>query len=92
MREYNAEAKRVLESYGFTIGKRDPNLNSAFDGKFMVAEEYKAGTKTRDAANGPWCIVGNDLEYLIEQAARFWCDLIPDALAEDERKGAGHGN
>ena len=71
------EAKRAaLEKMGFVIGKRDPNMNRAFAGRYMVAESYDAGTIQDDAqgGDGVWCIVGDHLEGLITEAAQFWCD------------------
>jgi hypothetical protein len=62
--------REYLESFGYVIGYRDPRLNMDFPGKYMVAEPYEASQlPTRDACNGPWCIVGDDLDALISHAA-----------------------
>jgi hypothetical protein len=76
MRSENQEAKQALESYGFKIGARDPKLNTAFTGAFMVAEAYEEGHTQEDGGGGVWCIVGDDLEELIQHAADFWVDLV----------------
>jgi hypothetical protein len=64
----------ALRAAGFIVGPREPRLNTAFLGKFMVAELYdESDLPTEDARHGPRCIVGDDLAYLIDQA--FECFL-----------------
>src|SRR5271156_50463 len=59
------QRKAKLESYGFTCGPRDPRLNRAFKGKFMVVENHdESELPTDSGADGPWCIVGDDLPAL----------------------------
>lgn len=61
--------RRKLEENGFTIGKRDPRLNTDYAGRYMVVEEHdEYELPTRDGSNGPWCIVGDDLDELIREA------------------------
>lgn len=63
------EMRATLEQHGFTVGARDPRVNRAFTGKFMVIEQHEdSQLPTDDARNGPWAIVGDDLDDLIEQA------------------------
>jgi len=63
----------ALKKAGFIVGPRDPRLNRAFKGIFMVAAHYeKTQRPTDDASKGPWCIVGNNLAALITQAYDFW--------------------
>ena len=64
------EQKRSeLEKAGFVVGKRDPRINTDYPGRFMVVEEHEeSDLPTRDGSNGPWCIVGNDLNKLVEDA------------------------
>lgn len=64
------EQKRIaLERAGFIVGQRDVRLNTDFAGRYMVAESYDEGElPTRDGSNGPWCIVGDDLDALIAEA------------------------
>lgn len=65
-----------LESNGFVCGIRDPRINTDYPGKYMVAEEYEdSELPTRDGRNGPWCIVGNDLDELIQKAYNVWTTL-----------------
>lgn len=65
-----------LESIGFKIGERDPKgINTDFPGQYMVAEEYEPSElPTRDGSNGPWCVVGDDLTALIDEAFNVWFD------------------
>jgi len=65
-----------LQKHGFVIGARDRNLNTAFSGKYMVAESYPPGTISRDGSDGPWCVVGDHLETLIETAGAAWPELL----------------
>lgn len=59
----------LLRAYDFVVGDRDPKLNTAHAGAFMVAEQYTPRlTMTKDAGNGPWCIVGDDLIALVDEA------------------------
>jgi hypothetical protein len=64
------EIKRLcLLAYGYEVGKRNPQLNTDFKGAYMVAESYEdSELPTRDGSNGPWCIVGDDLDNLIDRA------------------------
>jgi hypothetical protein len=65
--------REKLESGGFIIGARDPRLNSNFPGRYMVAEPHdESELPTKDGSNGPWCVVGDDLDELITQAADFF--------------------
>lgn len=63
-----AEKRAFLENYGWFVGIRDRRLNTNYDGSFMVVEPYDdSDVPTEDARNGPWCIVGDDLDALIEE-------------------------
>ncbi len=67
--------KAYLKAFGFIVGKRDPRLNRNYAGKFMVVEAHDEDElPTNDGANGPWCIVGNNLTELIDKAYEVWCD------------------
>lgn len=58
---------------GFTVGPRDTRLNTRYPGAFMVVEEYEdMGLPTEDGSNGPWCIVGDDIEAMIKEAWEIW--------------------
>ena len=63
----------MLEKYGFTIGERDERLNTNYPGKHMVCEANHEDIgdydlPTADGGNGPWCIVGDDLDALVAEA------------------------
>lgn len=61
--------RRCLEDYGYTVGLRNPQINTDFDGKFMVVENFDDHElPTKNGSNGPWCIVGDDLDTLIDKA------------------------
>lgn len=63
------QRKKYLESLGFIIGKREPRLNTDYNGNFMVSQPYEeSDLPTKDGSQGPWCIVGDDLESLIDEA------------------------
>lgn len=63
------EMRKFLESYGWTAGARDPRLNTNYPGKFMVVEPHEEDElPTEDGSNGPWCVVGDDLDDLIRRA------------------------
>ncbi len=76
------DKKAFLESYGFTVGKRNPQLNTNYPGAFMVVEDYEESElPTEDGSNGPWCITGDDLSVLIDVGYEFLTDLIdPDLV------------
>jgi hypothetical protein len=59
-----------LEAIGLIVGKRDPRRNTAFTGEFMVAEPISDERllPTEDAMRGGFCIVGNNLDVLIQLA------------------------
>ena len=61
-----------LEANGFIVGERDPAMNSAYAGRYMVAEHYEPGHAQEDGDGGVWCIVGDCLEFLIEETVNFW--------------------
>lgn len=61
--------KELLERAGFHVGERETRLNTAFSGRFMVVEPYEESElPTEDGRNGPWCIVGDNLNALIVEA------------------------
>lgn len=73
----------MLEKYGFTIGDRDARLNTDHAGEFMVVEananeigDYDLPTK--DGSNGPWCIVGDDIDALVNEAHEYLIGLADD--------------
>jgi len=64
-----------LRSWGFTVGARDPRLNRAYAGQFMVVEWHTEDElPTWDGRDGPWCVVGDNLDALIEIAHDCWVD------------------
>lgn len=66
----------ALEAAGFVVGIRDCRLNTDFPGAFMVAEEYdESQLPTRDGRDGPWCIVGDNLERLIDEGYDYLVSL-----------------
>lgn len=57
-----------LRAHGLYSETRDLNINSAHDGDWQVAEHYMPGTKSKDASDGPWAIVGDDRTALVKEA------------------------
>jgi hypothetical protein len=68
--------RRWLETHGFICGDREPQLNTNYPGAFMVAEGPRDEWElpTEDGSNGPWCIVGDDLDALVAEAFGVWHD------------------
>lgn len=71
MNQERYEKARWLHERGIYIGPRDPNRNRAFSGCWMVAEDLNAGP-TDDARTGGFCIVGDDLGRIIDDAYGFF--------------------
>ncbi|MBC8719260.1 Lar family restriction alleviation protein [Ochrobactrum sp. Marseille-Q0166] len=70
------EKKAFLENRGWTVGKRNPQLNTDHPGKFMCVEPFDVSElPTKDGANGPWCVVGDDLNVLVAEAFCFVTEL-----------------
>lgn len=63
-------AIETLKSMGWHVGKRDPLMNRAFAGRFMVSEPLEEGDPypTDDASDGRFCLVGDNLEALAAEA------------------------
>jgi hypothetical protein len=76
-----AEKRIYLDAMGFKVGARDPaGINTDFPGAFMVAEEYeRCELPTRDGSNGPWCLIGDDLDALVDEAFAIWYDEAAEA-------------
>ncbi|TGT64058.1 MULTISPECIES: hypothetical protein [unclassified Mesorhizobium] len=72
-----ADKISFLRSHGWTVGDRDPRLNTDHAGAFMAVEPFDEGQlPTRDGANGPWCVVGDDLPALVDEAYAFLTELM----------------
>ena len=61
----------LLHRAGFYVGPRDPLRNTAFTGEWMVARSLEA-YYTEDAGHGGFCIVGDDLPNMIEEAISLY--------------------
>jgi hypothetical protein len=69
--------KTLLREYGWFFGQRDPRLNTDYPGEYMVSEPFDVSElPTKDGRDGPWCIVGDDLDDLILRAADTLESLI----------------
>lgn len=80
------EAKAAaLKSWGYTVGPRDARLNRNYEGLYMIVEAHdESELPTDDGANGPWCIVGNDLGKLVNEAYSVWKgEHLPPVSAND---------
>lgn len=58
--------KHILRIHGFHVGERDPTRNASFEGQYMVADLDSAPGP--DASSGGYCIVGDDLDALVNEA------------------------
>lgn len=77
-----AQKKSILEAHGFICGPRDPRLNTDHAGTFMAVEGHDDGElPTKDGSNGPWCVVGDDLDALVEEAFDFASGMTIDVDA-----------
>lgn len=76
-------AIHTLRGMDFLVAPRDPNLNYAFEGKYMVCENYSPGHRQAcgteaeqregEAFTHPvWCVVGDDVAELVWNAVRFF--------------------
>jgi hypothetical protein len=76
------QKRAYLDAMGFRIGERDPRgINTNYPGRYMVAEDYGDDElPTEDGSNGPWCIVGDDLDALITEAFYVWFDDYEESL------------
>jgi hypothetical protein len=69
------QRRYLVEYCGFTVGPRDPRVNTRYDGAFMVIEPHdNEELPTMDGSDGPWAIVGDDLSALIACAFSLWED------------------
>jgi hypothetical protein len=59
----------ALREIGLLVGNRDPKRNKGFAGKFMVAEPISNEEITESNA---FCIVGNNLDELVNEAFDFF--------------------
>ncbi len=89
---------KVLRAYGYYVGPRDPRLNTRYSGTWMVMEhatiaeaEAACDLPTESSANGPWCLVADDLRWLVQEAfdAISAFDGFETALEDVLRGGDG---
>ena len=74
--------KSKLVAWGFVVGDRDLRLNTAYSGKFMVVESHEESElPTADGSKGPWCIVGDDLDELINEAYDVWESTFASSIS-----------
>lgn len=58
----------ALQKEGYYIGPRDPKRNTVFKGAWMVCANPDFDNATLDGSVGGYCIVGDDLDDLIDTA------------------------
>lgn len=74
---------KVLLSYGFFIGLRDPIVKPDFPGHYMVIESLED-----KAAPDTWALVGDDLSSMVEEAIGYASDFTHyDVVAADIQNG-----
>jgi len=68
--EYGYNRMKVqLRAIGLIVGRRDPRRNTAFRGRYMVAEPIDPELlPTESARVGGYCIVGDNLAALVNEA------------------------
>lgn len=89
-KENSTELKRrwLANALGFKIGDRDPQLNRNHAGRFMVLETPDDVIEpTNNGANGPWCIVGDDLDALIRKAFTVFADIYTNVHKAEQLPG-----
>jgi hypothetical protein len=64
----------ALSYAGFIVRERDPRVNTDHQGKWMVIESdwEEHDLPTKDASNGPRCIVGDDCAAIVREAFKEW--------------------
>lgn len=69
----------ILRDGGFLVGDRDPGMNRAFSGRFMVAEPLGPDDPypTDDASDGRYCVVGDNLAALAAATIEFFGLSVP---------------
>ena len=69
----------LLRGSGFLVGDRDPGMNRAFSGRFMVAEPPGPDDPypTDDASDGRYCVVGDNLVALAAATIEFFGLSVP---------------
>ena len=72
------EKIKWLLDHDIRVGLRNWNLNTDFPGKYMVAEEHDDRHSQKDGDGGVWCIVGDDLEALVDDAYAFWVGVYAE--------------
>src|SRR4051812_38497108 len=71
----------VLRSYGFIVGDRDTDYKTAYPGAFMVRENA-------ENTDDDWCVVGDDLNALIDIAFDLASDFSHfEAVCTDVKLG-----
>lgn len=74
---FAAKLSTLVGDWGFKVGTRDPRINTNYPGSYMAAEEHQySELPTKDGSNGPWCIVGDDLTALVNEAHSVWDDRV----------------
>lgn len=80
-----ASQAEYLKGLGWTVGPRDPRVNTAFAGQYMVCQPHEPHElPTRDASQGPWAVVGDDLADLVCEAWTFINDHELETAPRDE--------
>jgi hypothetical protein len=68
MDRHQKDFAAYLRSLGFSVGPRNPAMNTNYTGAFMVSEPMDDPNHTQvDGSGGVWCIVGPDLAVLLHQ-------------------------
>lgn len=74
MRDYN---HILLKSFGFVVGRRDPDVKPEFEGAWMVVDQPFTTEMLMDGDY--WAVVGDDLDALCAEAISFF-ELVPNQL------------
>ncbi len=76
--------QEYLERRGYIVGVRNPQINTNFAGSFMVCENPEGhDLPTEDGSNGPWCIVGDNLTKLVNEAFLVALDIYKPKYVSD---------
>lgn len=82
--------RMFLAACGFTVGTRDPRVNTDYPGQYMAIEDY-AGAElpcANGGESGSWAIVGDDERKLIADAFEYAIDVYGQGEEDEVKYGS----
>lgn len=69
LRILESESGIAVTNAGYFVGRRDKKRNTKYEGKYMVCWDVDFDQTTEDASIGGYCVVGDDLQALLDNTA-----------------------